>query len=146
MRFLRAPKPTTYAKVGVGSDKGWSRQKERAESLWRPRPTSHVAPFYFGVVGVVVDLLSLELVLAGSPVFIGGTALSIASAGGCAPSVPPGAFISGVAESIVLVGASSPGFVGAGAAVCANALAEANIKPAMQSPTFIRLSSRKSFF
>ena len=54
--------------------------------------------------------------VARSPDFMRGTALSMASAGGCAPSVPPGAFISGVALSIVFVGASSPGFVGAGVA------------------------------
>ena len=68
------------------------------------------------VAGVVVAFGSF-VVLEGSPVFIEGTALSMAAAGGCAPSVPPGAFMSGVAESMAFVGASSPGFVGAGVAV-----------------------------
>src|ERR1700724_2591958 len=62
--------------------------------------------YCFGVV-VVESLLSVAL----SPAFIGGTALSIAAAGGCSAFGSPGVFIVGVAESIALVGASAPGFV-----------------------------------
>ena len=103
-------------------------QRKRPSALWGHRPI-HVAQFYyFGVVGVVVDLAVVVIRARRLPSFHRVDRLVHRICGGCAhPYLQVPSYLVWLNASIVLVGCRL-GFVGAGAVVVLTHWRKVNIQ------------------